>query len=306
MCKLFRVSLENFTGEQIPLPEPGYYSPNHAWAEGFVSGVPEERAFGADPLHRPSGSGPRKWEMRTPGVPWQRCFVAGDTVYLGLDGGLGRYDWEEGEFTLLASSRRRPAQNQFDDCGNYRVDGVYIGLGGRPFVVTSKRACYIQEGLGEWPQVVRPAYGMQGVAGEGVTLNYSRSGAAVLLDPSREAPEYLLSQRSTKCQAGFGKAPASLGRADAMGSMPGVDLNGNAAFDRQRLFPARRSRRAAKSSRNFPLRKGPRAAEKFFSDSIGRKACRRIDRYAEGSGGTISSQASSGSRTFIWRTIYFA
>jgi hypothetical protein len=235
--KLFRLNLSTFAAEEIPLPEPVHYSemslgPEALYLE-YQKNEPSGQKRGIARLDLATG----RWETRTPDVPWRRCFVAGDTVYLGLEGGLGRYDWKDGVFTLLASSRRRPAQNQFDDCDTYRVEGVYAGAGNRAFVVTGRGAFYIREDPGEWPQVYKPTFGMRGVAADGATLNYAGRGAAVLIDPRRDTPEYLMSPRPRpNPRQAAGILPPPWAAQTRWDPVPGVDLNGSVAADRQRLF----------------------------------------------------------------------
>jgi hypothetical protein len=65
----------------------------------------------------------RTWDSRVVPLRISHIFPVGSRIYFTFrDGsGLARYDWDSGQTILLASSRRRPALNQFDDRAPYTV-----------------------------------------------------------------------------------------------------------------------------------------------------------------------------------------
>jgi hypothetical protein len=98
----------------------------------------------------------RSWTSRR--IPGNGgLFFVGKQIYLataGLDeSGLARYDWDEDKIVVLASNRRRPAQNQFDDCPAYSVFVVFPAPDGQICVQFSQGIFYLQEGPGTWKKV---------------------------------------------------------------------------------------------------------------------------------------------------------
>lgn len=147
----------------------------------------------------------RKWEEHeTPGA--DRIFEAGGQLYLSLkgedfdhrEGGIARYDGRTGAMTLLASSRRRPAQNRFDDRGPYHVSDIFTGPGGKPCATIDFESTFIGDGPEAWaPLVNTNVLGHTRTEGARVLLygtgSYkTRSDAAVMIDPARREPELWL------------------------------------------------------------------------------------------------------------------
>ena len=93
----------------------------------------------------------RKWDSREMSLMISELFPVGDKIYFTAQGesGLARYDWESGQTILLASSRRRPAQNQFDDRAPYNVASVFAGPDG-PCAQIEQANYLIQETPGNW------------------------------------------------------------------------------------------------------------------------------------------------------------
>ena len=100
---------------------------------------------------------------------------------------IDRYDWDKNQVTLLASTRRQPAQNQFDNRTQLVYAQIYDGPEGKPCLTTMDGTYYVQETSGTWPEVfdsVRAAYSTPvGSA----TLVVGGAGEVVLLDPSAHA-----------------------------------------------------------------------------------------------------------------------
>jgi hypothetical protein len=124
-------------------------------------------------------------------------YAVQDALYLGTASGmslndqdctLSKYDWDKDQAIVLASSRRRPAQNQFDDASPYDVGSVFAGPGGKPVVGTMRGEFYIQETPGTWPPLMNGAFA-DGTAADGDrTLIYNANGEATLIDPKAAAP----------------------------------------------------------------------------------------------------------------------
>ncbi len=82
----------------------------------------------------------KTWETRQ--IPWEnpRIYVVNGVLYLAFHGWAGgvetsaiaRYDWDSGKITTLASNRRNPARNQFDNCNPYFLGRVFEGPGTGP------------------------------------------------------------------------------------------------------------------------------------------------------------------------------
>jgi hypothetical protein len=134
------------------------------------------------------------WETRTVDFSYEKCFAVKDSLYFDLHGGIGRYDWDTAKFTLLASCRRKPAQNQFDDCETYQINDIFAGPEGRPCAsILQGGTFYIQDRPGNWPAVFDSSYWTFSTTRQEKTLVYCYNGEAVLLDPSQEEPLYLMS-----------------------------------------------------------------------------------------------------------------
>ncbi len=140
------------------------------------------------------------WETRTLPVSFQPQHIAciNGSVYMetaaGGPGfgerevGLAKYDWDSDKLTILAGSRRRPAQNQFDDTAPYRIDGIFTGPGGRPAVTTDTGTYYIQETPGTWPAVFDGRFSDSVATEDGKGLVLNGQGEATYIDAKEAAP----------------------------------------------------------------------------------------------------------------------
>jgi hypothetical protein len=140
------------------------------------------------------------WEKRTLPVSYQPQHVdcVNGSIYLetGAGGpgfgdrevGLAKYDWDDDKLTLLADSRRRPAQNQFDDTAPYRIVAIFTGPGGRPAVTTDTGTYYIQEAPGTWSPVFDGRFNDTVVTEDGRSLVFNGQGEATYIDPKEVAP----------------------------------------------------------------------------------------------------------------------
>ncbi len=147
----------------------------------------------------------QQWDAHEiPGA--DQLFEAGGQLYASLkgadfanrEGGIARYDGKTGEITLLASSRRRPAQNPFDDRAYYRVDNIYNGPGGKPCATIEMKNYFINDQPGPWQPLTEAGLLMHARTEDTRTLLYgpgsykNQSDAAVLVDPTKTDPELWL------------------------------------------------------------------------------------------------------------------
>ncbi len=113
-----------------------------------------------------------------------------DQLYLSLQAvwqnGLEKYDWDTDKLTILASSRRKPALNQFDDRGDYGFS-LFVGPGNKPCVLGPGGIYYVQEEPGPWTRVPFDIAG-NAIRNGHQTLIRTIGGEAVLIDPDKPAP----------------------------------------------------------------------------------------------------------------------
>ncbi len=114
----------------------------------------------------------------------------------GGESGIALFDPETGESRLLASSRRRPAQNQFDEARSFRIGSLFEGPGGKAYAVLDAYAYLIREEPGQWPLINR-AFIRHSSHQDRISLlqGQSRSGDSapflLLIDPLRKEPTLL-------------------------------------------------------------------------------------------------------------------
>ena len=241
---LFKIGLPGFNAERITLPaKVTMYDP-------LLSAGSKAIYLGYQTASKPAPQHwlgrfdlkTQTWKIRTMDLPYRKWFVVNDTVYLGLDGGIGRLDWDTGGVTLLASSRRRPARNQFDDCKDYQINNIFAGLGGKPCVTMFEGTFYIQDEPGIWPEVFDSTLEMVSVTEQDTTLVYSREGEAVLLDPARMEPEYLMAadqprhRKMAKINQASVKQITPWAERTRWDPVSGIGLDGHAAVNADSLF----------------------------------------------------------------------
>jgi hypothetical protein len=119
------------------------------------------------------------------GVDDQLYFDLWTVVGQTQEGGLARYDWDADKLTILASSRRKPALNQFDDRSGYQIHGLFLGPGNRLCVNADGGVYYVHDQSGQWEPVFDFAQ-FVGVQTQGrQTLVISQNGEIVLLDADK-------------------------------------------------------------------------------------------------------------------------
>jgi hypothetical protein len=110
--------------------------------------------------------------------------------FAGNEMAIARYDWDQDKMIMLSSTRRRPAQNQFDDRSAMVYAEIFAGPDHKPCVTTVEDTYYIQETPGTWPEVFDGSFSNQTITSLGKTLVLDQRGEATLLDPNQSAPEY--------------------------------------------------------------------------------------------------------------------
>ncbi len=205
-CAIYRVALPGLATEAIALPER--MNPQE------LSVTRDTLYLDYYPLRGPgSVSGPaphrlgvfdrktRSWVTREVAVPFMHHYAVDGSFYLNLmdwtssaseEDGLARYDPATGQSVVLASSRRNPPRNQFENRTGASIGPVFLGPGGRLCAITGLGVFYVQEAAGDWPEVYDASHGVGTVTCGDATLAYNNFGEVVLLDPARPGPEYLL------------------------------------------------------------------------------------------------------------------
>jgi hypothetical protein len=153
------------------------------------------------------------WEVRPCDFSWLPTYAVDNSLYFDLSNGteelssgIERYDWDTGKYTLLASARRKPAQNQFDDNAGYMIQSIFAGPGGKPCVSTLQNGTYyIQDQPGKWAPVFDSSLWTWSTRRQEQTIVFNPDGEVVLLDPARAEPEYLMNPGHTR----FRKAAAT-------------------------------------------------------------------------------------------------
>jgi hypothetical protein len=110
--------------------------------------------------------------------------------FAGNEMAIARYDWDQDKMIMLSSTRRRPAQNQFDDRSGLQYAQIFSGPGHKPCVTTLEGTYYIQEKPGSWPEVFDGSFNNQTLTSLGRTLVLDQQGEVTLLDPGQATPEY--------------------------------------------------------------------------------------------------------------------
>ena len=201
---LFLVSLPGFQTQRIEITDAGNSRSARATPDAFYVEY-YKRNDSTQYLARFDRK-TQVWEERaikTTFSDTQFYVVAGTVYWVMREGGLARYDWDKNEVTLLASSRRKPPQNQFDNSPDYQVTSVFAGPGQRPCALIGNGVYYLQDQPGNWEQVYDTDYFTSTRMQKDKTLVWSQDGEVVLLDPAQPAPQYLM----TPAQPHYRKVP---------------------------------------------------------------------------------------------------
>ena len=157
---LFKISLPDLTTESSLFPEPicpqklrptiqMQVGSDAAYLVSRTDDSPPARTY-LDRYHFSS----RTWQRREIATGISELYLLGAKIYFNIVGesGLCRYDWESDQITLLASSRRRPAQNQFDDRSvGYSISDVFLAPDGKVCAQIDMANYVIQDTPGNWP-----------------------------------------------------------------------------------------------------------------------------------------------------------
>jgi hypothetical protein len=150
-----------------------------------------------------------QWDQHD--VPYScRLFLAAGQLYLSVsnygisnESGIALYEPKTGNTTLLASSRRRPPQNQFDNCSFYNVSDIFTGPGNQACTAIDTGGTYvIGSSPGNWPPMVDSGemlytqsdgtrtiiYGARDYA------NIALGDVVFMIDPVKKQPELLLGE----------------------------------------------------------------------------------------------------------------
>ncbi len=151
---------------------------------------------------------------RIPDITAGSLYAVEDQLYFDLwtvvgnteEGGLARYDWDADKLTILASSRRKPALNSFDDRAGYQIHGLFPGPGNQLCVNADGGIYYVHDQPGPWEPVFDCAQ-FVGVETQGrQTLVISQHGEIVLLDADKPGITPLM---APPVPADWRKAPGS-------------------------------------------------------------------------------------------------
>jgi hypothetical protein len=143
----------------------------------------------------------KTWQTRRiPDITVEGLYAVDNRIYFNLwnvansheEGGVARYDWDADKLIILASSRRRPAQNQFDDRAGYQLHDIFKGPGGHLCVNADGGIYYAQETPGPWPEVADMPRDIACVTQGDQTLTRSSGGEVMLLDANAPEPIPLL------------------------------------------------------------------------------------------------------------------
>ncbi|MCE0497333.1 MAG: hypothetical protein LV481_05230 [Methylacidiphilales bacterium] len=118
-----------------------------------------------------------------------------------LESGIARYDEQTGATTLLASSRRSPPQNQFDNRPYYTVRGIFTGPGNKPCTSIGFGETYVMsETPGDWARMIDSG-ATDFLSSDGTRTiiygtrdyrNKSLGDVVFMINPSKDQPELLL------------------------------------------------------------------------------------------------------------------
>jgi hypothetical protein len=190
--QLYQVSLPDFKTDARAIPGANNPRSLQATPDAFYV-----EYYKVDDSRQYIGRFDRKdetWDERVVKMNFEDAgfFVVNGIIYLTLDsGGLARYDRDKDEITLLASSRRKPAQNQFDDRSRYMINSVFAGPGNQPCAMAGE-VYYVQEKPGNWPPVFDCDVWSNSKTIQDKTLVWSQYGEVALLDPAQKEPQYLM------------------------------------------------------------------------------------------------------------------
>ncbi len=210
---LVRINLDDFSCSSFPDP-----TPEGSNAYSFCATPEALYAVGETRGHDGSGgplaceiarldSAAGHWQTQTlPDCSSAKVYNVGASLYLfltsraaGNEDVIDRYDWDKNQVTLLAGTRRQPAQNQFDNRTQLVYAQIYAGPEGKPCLTTMDGTYFVQEKPGPWPQVFGSDRGSYSTPVGNATLVVGGAGEVVLLDPSAPAAVPLMASAKSNC-----------------------------------------------------------------------------------------------------------
>ncbi len=197
--KIYFLNLPDFKTDLVDLPHDvtAYgYDFNEAFL--YVTGFDGRPADGKSRLYR-FDRGRRMWEGRDVPPGYQPPALIRGHPYLilnssnSLEPAIARYDWETQNLTILASSRRRPAQNQFDDRRSYVVASLFPAFRDEVGAQIDFQSYLIREGTGAWSPLKQDStMSLAFRVGDKTLLVDYKHTALFLLDPAKSDLETLI------------------------------------------------------------------------------------------------------------------
>jgi len=198
---LFRVSLPDLTTKVIDIPEGLFVQGLRVASDAVYLLCLRHPVKDADPIVHQIARYDLKslsWTLHTlPEYTYGNLYCLENVVYLflkikvpGNDELIARYDCNQDKLTILSSTRRRPAQNQFDDRTGYWNAALYLGPDHKPCVTTEDGTYYIQENPGQWPEVYAGTWLESSITVLGKTIVVDKRGEIIFLSPDQIVPEY--------------------------------------------------------------------------------------------------------------------
>jgi curli biogenesis system outer membrane secretion channel CsgG len=201
---LFHVSLADFSTQIMPIPD-NHYPQQLKTAPGALFLTWETHGHDGSALiaHQIAryDLATSQWTMHDlPAYSDCEVYPVGNTLYFfmrtfsmpGSEGAIAHYDWDSDKLTVLSSTRRRPAQNQFDDRQMLNQVQIFAGPGGRPCAATDDGVVYLQDTPGTWPFVFDCSFWDHAIMSNGLTLVQNQYGEATLVDPKASDVEHLM------------------------------------------------------------------------------------------------------------------
>jgi hypothetical protein len=200
--KIFRVALSDFSTQIIPIPDEHYIqqlkvAPNAVFATWETHGHDGSSAIPHQIARYDLASG--QWAVHDlPDYSECELYPVGSELYFflrmfsttGNEGAIARYDWDADKMTILSSTRRRPAQNQFDDRPMLGHAQIFAGPDGKPCAATDDGVVYLQDSPGTWPFVFDCSFWDHAIISQGLTLIQNQYAEATLIDPKSSTVEH--------------------------------------------------------------------------------------------------------------------
>ncbi len=194
-ARLYRISSAGFETEVITPPTDHInarrleVTPEAIDVDYYLMGdVPRAEARRTGRFDRHS----RTWTTSIVTPPDAEYQHIGGETFVHLPDALARLDPVTGQMDLLISDRRKPPRNPLDSVQHAGAARVFAGPGSHPCVASQAGVFYLQAEPGDWRQVCDIGEWPSSVTRGGQTVLATWDGEAVLIDPARSEPEYLM------------------------------------------------------------------------------------------------------------------